>query len=473
MKKSKILLTLFLIITLTAVISNASYSDVTMSVVEEPTTTIKFGENSTLERSVISKDLEKKEIIMQLKVTNNETSLKPTGEIMLVIDNSTSMQDPVSQTKTRQDLVIDSAKNLITNLLEDNTQLKIGVVSFSTNSDTSKMGTIEDANLVSELTNDTKKLTSAISNIKYDGGQTNLDAGITLAKQYFTNNTDKAHKYMIVLTDGVPNVAIGHKAPYYSEDVFTKTKSDLQSLSSVTDNVIVMLTGIANGDEIIKGAPTEITYNQVVTKVFGTTTNPTIGKFYYVTDDKIEQTIKTDIYKDLLPIKKSLNDLNIKDTFTKEIVENFEFSYVKNPNFGKISDKIDTKTNSITWTIPELKSGETAIVQYKLKLKENYDEDILDKILDTNSNLEIEYKDSGKTDSKSSDITPKVKLTEPTKPAKPEEPKQPTPQEVKKDEEARPKVLPKAGKSAFLISISLASVVTIGLGVKYYLIKTN
>lgn len=473
MKKIKILLTLLLIITLTSVISNASYSDVSMSVVEEPTTTIKFGENSTLERSVISKDLEKKEIIMQLKVTNNETSLKPTGEIMLVIDNSTSMNSPVSETKTRQDLVIDSAKNLITNLLEDNTQLKIGIVSFSTNSDTSKMGTIEDAMLVSELTNDAKALTTSISNIQYDGGQTNLDAGITLAKQYFTNNTDKAHKYMIVLTDGVPNIAIDHKAPYYSEDVFTKTKSDLQSLSTVTDNVIVMLTGIANGDEIIKGAPTEITYNQVVDKVFGTTTNPTIGKFYYVTDDKIEQTIKTDIYKDLLPIEKSLTDLNIKDTFTKEIVENFVFSYVKDPNIGTISDKIDTATNSITWTIPELKSGETAIVQYKLKLKEDYDEDILDKILDTNSNLEIEYKDSDKTDSKSSDITPKVKLTEPEKPVEPAKPEKPTPEEVKKDEESRPTVLPKAGKSIFLVGISLATVASIALGVKYYLIKTN
>ena len=36
MKKTKILLTLFLLITLIATISCASYNDVTMSVVEEP-----------------------------------------------------------------------------------------------------------------------------------------------------------------------------------------------------------------------------------------------------------------------------------------------------------------------------------------------------------------------------------------------------------------------------------------------------
>ena len=60
MKKSKILLTLFLLITLIATISSASYNDVTMSVVAEPTATINFGTNSIVERSVISKDLSKK-----------------------------------------------------------------------------------------------------------------------------------------------------------------------------------------------------------------------------------------------------------------------------------------------------------------------------------------------------------------------------------------------------------------------------
>ena len=153
--KLKILLTIFLLITLTATFSNASYNNVTMSVVEEPTATIKFGTNSTLERSVISKNLDNKEITMQLKITNNEENLKPTGEIMLVIDNSKSMLESVTDIKTREDLVIDSAKTLITNLLEDNTKLKIGIASFSTNSTVSKEGTIEDAKIVSELTNDT------------------------------------------------------------------------------------------------------------------------------------------------------------------------------------------------------------------------------------------------------------------------------------------------------------------------------
>ena len=449
MKKTKILLTLFLLITLIATISCASYNDVTMSVVAEPTATINFGANSIVERSVISKDLAKKEITLQLKVTNNEESLKPTGEIMLVIDNSKSMTDNVTDTQTREDLVIDSAKTLINKILKDNTQLKVGAVSFSTNSDISKEGTIEDAKLVSELTNDSNKLISAISNIEYNGPRTNLQSGINLAKQYFSKNTDNSHKYIIVLSDGVPNVAINYDKNYYSDDVIEKTKSELESLSDITNNVYIMLTGISNGDAV--AAPSTKTYNEIIESVFGTTENPTIGKFYYVTDDKIEDTITSDIYKNLLPISQSFTNIIVKDYFTDEIVKNFNFSYVKNPNFGTISSKIDTTTNSITWDIPELKSGETAIVQYKLKLKENYDENIINKVLDTNKKLDLTYTDySNKTNTKTSDITPKVKLTE-----------------------NLPAELPKAGTTIFFGTMGIVLVIAVAFGIKYIIVKNS
>ena len=120
-------LIMFLLIIFISTISNASYSNVTMSVVEEPKCTINFGTNSYVERSVISKNLDNKEITLQLKVVNNEKNLKPTGEIMLVIDNSKSMLESVTADQTREDLVISSAKTLIENLLTDNEQLQIGI----------------------------------------------------------------------------------------------------------------------------------------------------------------------------------------------------------------------------------------------------------------------------------------------------------------------------------------------------------
>lgn len=416
MKKS-IFITLFLVLILVANMSFASYSTVTMSVVEEPVCTIEIGENSKFEKRLIEKNLNNKEVTLQLQVSNEEISTKPTGELMLVIDNSDSMTEETSTGEIRENLVINSAKTLINNLSKDNENLKIGAVSFSSSlvpqlSRTSYTeGTLDDANLVSELTNNEDDLISKISNIEYNGPRTDLDAGITLASQYFTEEAN--NKYMIVLTDGVPNIALNYDGNYFSDDCISKTNASLKKIESAGIQLITMLTGIDNPDE--KPMPgIEKTYAQIIQEVFGTEESPTAGKFYYIQDSEIEQTITNDIYNDLLPIEKTLTNIKIVDYFPQEIIDNFEFAYVSNANIGEISAEVDKTNNSITWTIPELKSGETATVQYKLKLKENFDSNIVDKILDTNEKVDVTYDDfDGNPVNKTSDVTPKLKLTEP------------------------------------------------------------
>lgn len=247
MKKS-IFITLFLVLILIANISLASYDTVTMSVVEEPVCTIQIGNSSKFEKKLVKKDLNNKEVTLQLQVTNEEASIQPTGEIMLVIDNSKSMEDIVEGTTTREDLVIESAKTLVNTMLDGNDHLKVGVVSFSTNSDVSKEGTIEDASLVSDLSSDPNALVSAISSIEYTGPRTNLESGLNLAGQYFTSENN--NKYVIVLTDGVPNVALNYDGVYYSDDAINKTATQLQTLANSGYTVITMLTGISNADSV-------------------------------------------------------------------------------------------------------------------------------------------------------------------------------------------------------------------------------
>ncbi len=442
MKKS-VFITLFLILILITNISLASYETVTMTVVEEPVCTIEIGENSKFEKKLIEKNLNNKEVTLQLQVTNEETSLQPTGEIMLVIDNSKSMEDTVDGSTTRQDLVIESAKTLVNTILDGNENLKVGVVSFSTNEDVSKEGTIEDANLVSDLSSNSEALISAISNIQYTGPRTNLESGLSLASQYFTEDVN--NKYIIVLTDGVPNVALNYDGVYYSDDVIAKTKAQLQALDTAGYNVITMLTGISDADSVPATRPDDKTYGDIIEEIFGTEETPTVGKFYYVQDSEIEQTITEDIYNDLLPIEKILTDITVTDYFPQEIIDNFEFAYVSEPNIGTISTEVNTENNSITWTISELQPGETATVQYTLKLKENFDSNIINKILDTNEKVDISYTDfNDEHVEDTSDVTPKLKLTEP------------------------PVVLPKAGTP---IMITLF-VITIGL-LGYSFVKFN
>lgn len=437
--KKTIFIVLFLILILIANISMASYSTVQMEVVEEPVCTIELGDNAYFEKKLIEKDLTNKEVTIQLQVVNNEAAAKPTGELMLVLDNSNSMNETVdeNETITRKDLIFESAKTLVSSLLENNDDLKIGIVSFSSfynpsnSTDISQEATLEDANIVSDLSTDASTLSSAIDNIEANGPRTDLDAGITLASEQFTEEDN--NKYMIVLTDGVPNISLGHNNPYYSDDTINATKSKLQELDSQGVKMTTMLTGINNEDDVPFGNTK--TYGQIITEIFGTEESPTVGNFYYVTDDQVETTITNDIYNSLLPISQSYTDIVIKDYFPQEIVDNFEFAYVSDANIGEISAEVDTTDNSITWIIPELASDETATVQYTLKLKEDFDSSIIGKLLDTNERVDITYNDfNGENHEDSSDVTPVLKLTEP------------------------PKELPKAGLTTILITLGIVAV---------------
>lgn len=433
--KKKIFLGIFLILIFIANMSFASYSTVKMEVVEEPVCTIQIGENSKFEKKLINKDLTNKEVTLQLQVTNEEENSKPAGELMLVLDNSDSMNELVEpdneQSESRKDLIFESAKTLVSNLLEGNDNLQVGIVSFSSNVDSSQEGTLADANVVAALSNNATELNNAISNIEANGPRTDLDAGITLASKQFTE-TDN-NKYMIVLTDGVPNIALGYNNPYYSDDVINTTKAKLQQLENEGINITTMLTGI--DDEDYTPINIEKTFGEIINEIFGTEENPTTGNFYYVTDDEVEETITNDIYNSLLPVSQSYKNIVIKDYFPQEIIDNFEFAYVSDTNIGEISVEVDPTDNSITWTIPELASGQTATVQYTLKLKEDFDSSIVDKLLDTNQKVAITYKDFNNNDqTQTSDVTPVLRLTEP------------------------PAVLPKAGMTTILITVGVAVV---------------
>lgn len=404
--KNKIFIGIFLITILIADLSFASYQTVKMSVVEEPVCTIKIGDNSKFEKKLISKDLNNKEVTLQLQVTNEEISDKPTGELILVLDNSDSMTKTVSGNTTRKDLIFESAKTLVSALLKDNTQLKIGIVKFST-VDMTNEATIDDASVVSPLSNDPTALNNAISTIETNGPKTDLHAGLTLASSQFSNEDN--NKYMIILTDGVPNVAIESNNPYYSDEVINKTKQQLLTLDNQGVQITTMLTGIDDESYVPIGVTKN--FGQIIEEVFGTSANPTAGNFYYVTDAEIEKTIKEDIYNSLVPIEKILKNITVIDYFPEEIIKNFDFAYVSNANIGKISSSVDKTNNSITWTIPELASGQTATVQYKLKLKENFDTAIIGKILNTNKKVDIDYNDFNDVkQSKTSDVSPKLLL---------------------------------------------------------------
>ena len=404
---------------------------VSMEIVEENVCTINLNEESVLEKKIVESDLENHKVTLQLKVSNNSEKIIPSGELMIVIDSSSSMNEIVEGTTTRKDVVLNSANELVQKLLEANPEtLKIGIVTFSSSSEKDDngyliVGTEADAQKVCDFTNDVEILKNKISSIQGTGQYTNLDAGLQLANKQFT--TENTHKYMIVLTDGVPNLAVGN-SELFSQEGINKNKTTLASMTNV--EIMTMLTGVTN--ESANPLGNTYTYGQIIQEIFGTEEAPTNGDFYKISDDEIEQVISEKIYRKLLPVEKTLDNIKVVDYIPQYIVDNFEITLAEeSAEFVTISE--DKKT--ITWNIQILKPGESKSIKFNLVLKEEFKEEIVEKVLNTNEKVDITYDDFDKeTKTESSEVTPKIKIT-------------------KKDDTVTPEIIPEAGLPTYGFAI--------------------
>ena len=401
--KNKLIITLNLLLAF-LICSNlvfASSSSIVLDIIDEPILNLKLDDNSNFEKILVSKDLSNKSLTFKLQVTNNEPIATTSGELMIVLDTSNSMENFINETTSRKEAVINSAKQLITSLLSTNSNLKIGIVSFATSPDIMQEGTINDATVISNLTNNLDELNNSLSNIVSTGPRTNLQAGLSLAREQFSNNNN--NKYMIILTDGVPNVSLDFDLTYYSDSVIENTKNELKKLTEDNITTIAMLTGIDDGTFIPMGQ--NKTFNELIDEIFNSTT---VNKFYYIQDKDIESTITNDIFNDLKPTEKTLKDIKIIDNFTDETINNFNISISSNIEFGTVTNEIENN-NSLIWNIPEIKSGQTATLQYTLTLKDNIDNQILDKEFNVTKTTNVTYLDYEQV----SDVSTKILLSEP------------------------------------------------------------
>ena len=382
----------------------------------------------------------------------SESTKKPV-ELFLVIDNSASMRENQVGDITREQAVIDSANKLVDKLFAANSQAKVGVVSFSsldiTKGETE--GTINDGKLLLTLSDSKADVKSTISSIPTTnaGPRTNIEAGITIASENYSSD-ENTERYIVLLTDGVPNNDTNGTFATYSGTVASRTKAKLQSIEQSGIKIIGAMIGL-DGERV--ETQTNKTYQALAEEVFGTTSAPTISSYYYINDtaDEIESTIVNKIYINIIVEKdNTLKDIQVKDYFPQEIIDNFNFEYVASPNIGEVTQEVNTNDNSITWTISELKEGETATLSYKLTLKENYNKEIIDKVLPTNTKVDITGKDTdGKTYEKSSTDSPKVKVL----------------YTVLEDNTIANTVIPQAGEDisiAFVIVVSIVAVIVIG-----------
>ena len=463
-------------------------NDVTLVKVDDKTCTINLNDKSTLTKKLISVDDSKKEALLQIDVVNGaqrEETITP-SEVVIVLDNSASMQRKYSDGTNRQQRVYEAAKSLANYLIDANSETRVGIVRFSTsarsevNPDTGltvypEEGTLQgDASVVKTLTNNKTELSNAIDAIVADGPRTNIDAGLQMAETVFSNSNK--NKFMVVMTDGVPNTAVGGPLLKYSGQVATKTKATLDRIIGKGIKVITTMTGIDNTEVPVSSISSEtaitttpITYRMLAEEVFGTNQNPypnaESARVYYIQDtpEEINRNVSQIVNKDFKVVKENkITNIVIKDYFPAKIVENYDFEIVKQANIGNVTATINASDRSITWNIETLNPGETATIQYKLKLKDEFNNSIIDEVLPTNENVTVTYTDTdGGSGNKESKDSPTIKLI--AKDEKPADPPSNPPVDPPDDTVAPEPTIPQLGARpilTFSISTVLLAAVT-------------
>lgn len=413
-----------------SIFSNVLASDLktSLDIIQKASET-KYLENDQgyISKTIVDSNANTGEVTIELKLSNTKKETEQvtydSTELVFVVDNSFSMEEIVSENKTRRDIVIESAKDFTSNLFKDVSNLKVGLVYYygwdsedEGQTSLQTYGTIDTAKILSNLTSNESDIQNALTSLSSKGYNygTNTDAGLQRAKSMFSSSKT-AQKFIILLSDGVPNHAVGESiatgglfnpsAATHTKNVNAKTKATMQSISSSNINLITLLTGLKDLSE---------DETEILETVFGTTENPTVGSLYNIADTDISKIIKEKIYVEVLEkVQNPINSTKIIDYFPKDITDNFEFSYVGNPSIGTVSDSIDNQTNTIEWNIGTLKGDEIATLKYKLKIKDMKNEQLLNKTIATNEKVVLTYKD---TDSNDYTVTlsssPKIQLSE-------------------------------------------------------------
>lgn len=424
-----------------------------------------------ISKTIVDSDKNTGEVTIELKLSNTKKETEEVGydstEVIFVIDNSFSMEEIVSDNKTRRDVVISSAKEFASSLFKDVNNLKIGLVYYygwdsedEGETAVQSYGTLDTAKVLSNLTDNEDTIQNALETLstsQYNYG-TNTDAGLKKAKSMFSSS-ETSQKFIILLSDGVPNHAVGvsigtgglfgPSAKEQLADVIKETKKTIQSMKNSNINLITILTGLGDlSDED----------NTTLQTVFGTIENPTEGLLYNINDTDIEKIIKEQIYTEVLEkVQNPMNAIKIVDYFPEDITENFEFSYVGNANLGTVSEKIDAEKRTIEWNVETLKGNEVAKLKYKLKMKDMQNTALLNKVISTNEKVVLTYQDIEDKDyTVTLTTSPSIKLSEVkevTPPAKNEE---------KKDNTTAPGNLPQTGfKTTIIASLIVISIIAI------------
>ncbi len=477
-------------------------NDVTLNVIQKASE-IKYLENDqgNISKTIVKSDTEKGEVTIEVKLANKPKDISITkydnSEIFIIIPEYTNAQENEKLTYI---------ETLAEKIFAKSSKTKIGIIGIKGTIQDSFIdengervqgekdqikvnGTEKNAECIVDLTQNLTQLKTELRKMNHEKIQyySNLQAALRLANNSFSENSNKI---LISLYDDVPAISIGTNGQCSYGGLFSQYKTaeeavrgNLNELVNNTRNEILRLKE-SNIDFILLRpddtnfdkkfydnktgeVSVEIDGKPYADKLYGTLEKPTYGKMYSLNNDSLDKIVTEYIYKDIIEkIRTPISNIKIVDYFPNEIISNFDFAYVSKPNKGTVSEKIDTKDNTIIWNIDKLDPNETATLQYKLKIKNmSKNSSIYNKEIATNEKIVLTYKDTNQKDySVTLSSSPKIKLAEIQKPTTTTT-QGATTLPKSKDPTVANKILPDTGGHILIISSILLAIILIAIGI--------
>lgn len=322
-------------------------------------------DNVELRKTAIALGDDKYQITLNVSGTPKQVN-PPTGDIVLVIDKSGSMEDKIETVKN-------AAKNFCEKILEGNpTNIRIGIVTYDYSGTTSGYGNYNnDSRVACDFTSDLSTLRTTINSINAKGG-TNTEAGIKRADELITpSKADK--KYVVLFTDGLPTVSNGKKYSNNNTDIFIsaaqKAYSDI--LRNNPGLKFYSLGLFTNANNTTKNKA--INFLKTIQNVIA---EDDFAAKYYTQDLNSINSIFTDIGTEIRnDINKVLaKDVNISDTITEYFTFVADTVEVTGDVKGEVT--ITNTTNKdgedvVNVIIPEI-GGNGATITFTVEAKDPY-----------------------------------------------------------------------------------------------------
>jgi len=367
-----------------------------------------------INKKISSIDEEKGEVIIDLTINNKKkNSSKVTyknTEVYVIISSETKADD---------------IKNMASKLLSKE-NIKVGVIQIVGTKESSAKGSSKDASVIVKATDNITDFNSQLDkNIVNYKTYANVQAALLLAKNTFSDDVNK----FLVMLDVTPLVIEGTISEisyknYHTEEeiknimrehtkVFTTgTKKTLLSLADKNINLIMLRPSDKIYNFTLTGTDITIDGSSYVQDLYGTIENPTYGIAYDSKNITSYDFLSNKVSEEVLStIPDNITNITLTDYFPTEIVENFDFSYVKKPTTGTISSEI--KDNNIVYKVDKLQGNDSITISYKLKLKDNVKTDLLGKEILTNEKVTLNYTDiNNKNYEVTQTSSPSIKLME-------------------------------------------------------------